>query len=425
MQKKPLNLRLILVCLAAASVGLPIAIISIAKIFLLLGGTAILLTGKMAPAVEPAKGSLKYTPIAILLVLAAFAISLLWTTASTAEAMSSLGKYGKLLMIPLIVALLRNRAEVIYALGAFALAQLFLLVSSWMLFFHLPVPWATSPPVARLTYAVFSSYLDEGIMAAVFAGLCWHLRALAPGKYGRHFAIAVTMLALVNVFFVFNGRSGHVVAIILISLTIMWQLPSRFRLGIVLLPFLLLLIVSAVSPKVQYRIEQVKREVQGFSFAKGESVTSGNSSGIRLHFWHRAVQSMLENPVLGSGVGSWSSEFNRIERQQNSSNPKIAEMGNPHQEYLQWGVQLGIPGILLILALMISILRDSLGMEKMSARAVQSALAALAVACLFNSTLYDALIGDFFCVTLGLLLALGIHTPASAHNGPGGKEQLT
>jgi len=422
LQKKSINLRLILVCLAAASVGLPIAIISIAKILLLLGGTAILLTGKPASAAEPAKGRLKYTPIAVLLVLAAFAISLLWTTASSAEAMSSLGKYGKLLMIPLIVALLRSRAEAIYALGVFALVQIFLLISSWMLFFHLPVPWATSP-TALTQSSVFSSYLDEGIMTAVFAGICWHLRALAPGKYGRHFAIAVAMLALVNVFFVFNGRSGHMVAITLMSLAIMWQLPSRFRLGIVLLPFLLLLVVSAVSPKVQTRIEEVRNEVQSFSFAKGESVTSGKSSGIRLHFWHRAVQSMLENPVVGSGVGSWSSEFNRIERQQNSSNPKIAELGNPHQEYLQWGVQLGIPGILLILALMISILRDTLGMEKMAARAAQSALAALAVACLFNSTIYDALIGDFFCVTLGLLLALGIHAPANTHTGSGGKEQ--
>ena len=41
-----------------------------------------------------------------------------------------------------------------------------------------------------------------------------------------------------------------------------------------------------------------------------------------------------------------------------------------------------------------------------------SALLALAVACLFNSTLYDGLIGDFFCVLIGLLLALGLSKPA-------------
>lgn len=42
------------------------------------------------------------------------------------------------------------------------------------------------------------------------------------------------------------------------------------------------------------------------------------------------------------------------------------------------------------------------------ARATQSALLALAVACLFNSSIDDALIGNFFCVLMGLLLALGL-----------------
>lgn len=74
-----------------------------------------------------------------------------------------------------------------------------------------------------------------------------------------------------------------------------------------------------------------------------------------------------------------------------------------------WGVQLGIPGILLLLALMASIIKDTLSMDTQPARATQSVLLALAVACLFNSTLYDAQIGDFFCVLLGLLLALGRH----------------
>jgi len=52
-------------------------------------------------------------------------------------------------------------------------------------------------------------------------------------------------------------------------------------------------------------------------------------------------------------------------------------------------------------------------MEAPHARALQSTLVALAVACLFNSTLYDGLIGDFFCVLIGLLLALGLSKPAT------------
>ena len=408
LQKRTINLRLILVCIAAVSVGLPIAIISLAKILLLLGGALILL---VRPQAAPSKGSANELPLtsyAVLTVLLAFSVSLLWTTGTQAEAYNSLAKYGKLLMIPLIVMLLRTRAEALCALSWFAAAQLVLLVSSWMLYVHLPVPWATSL-MALTHYSVFSSYLDQGIMTAVFAGLCWHLRAFVPGRFGPRFATGIAVLALLNVFFILIGRSGHAVAIVLISLAIVWAFPARYRAPLIVLPLVLLLVVVGISPEVRSRLAQVKNEVQAFSFTKGANLVTGSSSGIRLHLWHRAAQSIIEKPVFGSGVGSWSSEFNRVERQENIRPQVIAEMSNPHQEYLLWGVQLGIAGVLLFLGLLLSIYRDTKSFNRKVGHAAQSVLAALAVACLFNSTLYDGLIGDFFCVALGLLLALGIH----------------
>ena len=84
------------------------------------------------------------TPTAVLLALLAFALSLLWTVAPQFEALGALAKYGKLMNIVLLLLLVRNRREALYALAAFVIAQTFLLTSSWLLFAHLPVPWATS-----------------------------------------------------------------------------------------------------------------------------------------------------------------------------------------------------------------------------------------------------------------------------------------
>lgn len=397
-----------LVCIAAAAVGLPIAIISIAKLLLLLGAAAIFLFLRSSSHRLTLHGKLNRTRFAILGAMLAFALSIIWTTAPVLEALGSFAKYAKLLFIPLVVALIRSRREALLALGTFAVVQLFMVISSWMLFFHLPVPWATSP-TASLYNSVFSSYLDEGIMTAVFAAICWHLRKLVPGKSGSFFAIAIACLALLNVFFVLRGRTGHVVALTLISLAVIWELPHRYRKAIALVPVLVLAVMVALSPKVQTRIADVKSEVQGFFAGQGLSVVNGTSSGIRLHFWHRAIQSMADNPVLGAGVGSWSPEFNRLEKLKSLSPEAIEPMGNPHQEYLLWGVQLGIGGIILLLAILFAIFKETLTMDKMAARSAQSTLVALAVACMFNSTIYDALIGDFFCITLGLLLALGVY----------------
>ena len=345
------------------------------------------------------------TPVAVLVAIFAFALSLLWTVAPQADALGSVAKYGKLIVIALMMVLIRSRREAMWALGAFVLAQLFLMASSWMLFAHLPVPWATSN-MALSEYAVFSSYLDQGIMSAVFAAICWHLRGLAPGRFGKHLAIFLALMALFNVLFVLSGRSGHVVAIALLSVAIMWELPKRYRPVVVLLPFLLALILFFSSTKVRERLAQVRTEMQSYS-PQGEPTTS---SGIRLGFWRAAIQIVTEHPLAGSGVGSWSTEYNRYQREKVPAHKDIDGNGNPHQEYLLWGVQLGIPGILLIFGLMLAVLRDTKGMKRPYARAAQSALLALAMACFFNSSIYDALIGDFFCVLIGLLLALGLHS---------------
>jgi O-antigen ligase len=324
-------------------------------------------------------------------------------------------KYGKLLVIVIMVLLIRNRREARYALAAFAAAQLFLLLSSWMLFARLPVPWATSN-MALTYYAVFSSYLDQGIMSAVFAALCWHLRGQVPGKYGSALAISVALLALGNVFFVLSGRTGHLVAIALLSIAVMWELPRRYRLAATLLPFALIAALAFGSPAVHERIVQAKEELQAFSFEKGADITArgvSNSSSIRLHFWRRALQSIRDNPWVGSGAGSWATEYNRLEQREKETYNAV-KGGNPHQEYLLWGVQLGIPGILLLCALMFSILKDTTKMLPPSARATQSVLLGLAIACAFNASLYDALIGDFFCVLIGLLLALGYRTASDS-----------
>ncbi len=398
--------------MVALSMGLSIALISIAKFVLFICAVVTLLRTKPTVRADKSQAS-QASPVMVLVCLLAFTLSLIWTVAPVADALGSLAKYGKLLVLILMIVLIRSRREALHVLGWFVGGQLFLVLSSWALYMHLPVPWATSN-MALNEYAVFSSYLDQGIMGSVLAAICWHLRHLAPGRFGRHVAIAIALVAISNVLFVLSGRSGHVVAIAMLSLAIMWQLPKRYRAVVVLLPFLLAAALFFSSAKVRDRLTMVSNEVQSYSSQE----PSNTSSGIRLGLWLNATQMIAEHPFAGSGVGSWSTEYNRLQRAQNPAHKDIAGNGNPHQEYLQWGVQLGVPGIALFLGLLLSILRDTLGMEKPFARAAQSTLVALSVACLFNSSLYDALIGDFLCVATGLLLALGMQRSETSLNGP-------
>lgn len=399
-----LSFRLVMVGLMAVSVGLPMAIISLSKALVLLfvAGSAFCLFRERSP-LAPLKATA--TPAAIAIALAAMALSVSWSEAPVAQAWGAWAKHAKLLLIPLLLLLIRSEREARVALLSFVAAQTALLLGSWLLWAGVSVPWATSNR-ALVEYAVFSSRLDQPIMSGVTAAICWHLRQFAPGRWGPTAAAAVVVLALVNVIFVMNGRTGHLVAIALISLALVWELPKPYRVFAGAMPVLVLLAVWLGSATVRERMEAAVQELD--SYTKIGSTDS--SSGERLNYWHRSVESILQHPVAGAGVGSWNAEYQRLDQGRGPVNAQ--NVRNPHQEFLLWGVEAGMIGLALLCNILLAVWRDTRRMTVPAARAAQSVLAALVVACMFNSSLFDATIGDFFCVVLALVLALGWHTRA-------------
>lgn len=398
--------RLVIVCFMALAVGLSMALISLAKLLLFVGGGLVLvgslLRSRQRHTHLPATPAQPSTWL-ILAALAVFTLTLAWTSAPEGEALSAIGKHGKLLVVPLLVLLLRTRREALLALGWYAAGQLFLLGSSWALAFHLRLPWATSRSAVS-DYSVFSTYLDQSIMTALFAALCWHLRGLLASRAARIAAVCVALAAVANVVGLLQGRTGHVVAIAMVSLAILWELPQRWRLAGLLVPFLVLGIVAAGSAKVRDRLVLVGTEVTHYN----QDAQIETSSSQRLNFWHRALQAIAERPLAGHGAGSWNTEYNRLEGGRARAHTDVVR--NPHQEYLLWGVEAGIGALLLFVALLACLWREAGGAPRDEARAARSAVAAVAVACLFNSSLFDAQMGDYFCVALGLTLALALRS---------------
>ena len=388
------------------------ALVSVGKLLLFVTAVFCLLKFKK---IKPGHLTIKtsYVPAYILAVLLALSLSILWTNGSINESLNSLGKYGKLLIIAIFIAIIRTQKEAIYALSSFLVFQTLLVLSSWSLFFGIAPPWATSN-MAITQYSVFSSYLDQGVMGAVTAAVLWHVRGMAPTPFLRNLMTVMAVAAMSNVLFVLQGRSGHVVAIALLSLAIMWELPKRMRLIVVILPFVLVGLLYLSSDRVSNRLNLVVSEVQSYS-GTDPAVTS---SGIRLLLWSRAARMIASQPLTGYGVGNWNTQFNNDQLSKNPAHNAITSNFNTHQEYLQWGVQLGVPGVILFIGLMLVIFRDAIRMSTPISRATLSVLAAFAISCLFNSSLYDAYIGDFFCVALGILLAAGLERNKHCRTSP-------
>lgn len=346
------------------------------------------------------------TPLVVGVMLAALTLSLTYTSADMHSALHDLNKYGKLLLIPLVLVLLRQRREAVIALGVYVVVESFVVLSSYLLSTGLNLPWVVKPLAVRITVAtVYSSYLDQSIMTVGLATLAWHLRNEFPGRHGPRIAIGLAVLCAINVLLLLPGRSAQVALLVVMVLALFWAVPRRARPVAVLAPLLVMAAVMALSPIFRDRTTAVVTE----SIAYSHGDRSPTSSGIRLGLWHRSLQAIAERPLTGHGVGSWNTVYRRLEGKELS--PVFARLHNPHQEYLLWGVHLGLAGIALILAFELALLRDASRFQVDVRHATDSVVAILAVVCLFNSTLFDALIGDYFCFLLGALLALGVLSP--------------
>jgi O-antigen ligase len=400
------RIRLPLICFSAVSVSLPMAWISLAKLMLFLFGLTFLVMQLVSQRDDKALFQLRSLWI-ILFALLAFSLSLTWSSAAEDVAPMSLVKHGKLLEIGLLVCLIRSETEARAAIAAFLVAQAVFLASSWAMAVGIPIPWASSAwaTIPQFRYVVYSTYLDQSIIFATSSAIFWHLRGTWSKFKGL--AVCTSVLALANVLLLLEGRTGYVVALAMIALAVMWTMPSRFRLAAaVLVPAIVMAAAIGGSSKMSQRWSDMMAESQNYS-AQG---TSNSSSGFRLNAWRRSLQAIAQEPIAGHGVGGWTAAVKHLEGA--SANQVFGEnvASNPHQEYLLWGVELGAGGLLLLLILFSSLVRDALQFTQPVMRATVSVVAAAAIACLFNSSLYDALVGDFFCVALGLLMAMGLRS---------------
>lgn len=382
----------------AASVGVSVAVISLSKLALVLTGLAAWYRQSLdTRAQQPWRGS---STRVIVLMLMALALSFVYTTASLTEAAGDLVKYSKLLLIVFIPLVLTSVCQVRVALGICAVVQIFILLSSCALYLGLPVPWVTAAYLVN-SNSVFHEYLHQSIMTAAFAGLCWHLRCESPKRWLRVCAVALSILALVNVLFMLKGRTGYLVAAVVVASAMVWGTQKHWRWLAVVATALIVGLAFLTSPQLKYRAHLVW--VEAAAFVPGNKEPSSTSA--RLNFWYRSAQAIGERPLTGFGAGSWPAQYRRLDA---GSDPWYRGTGgNPHQEFLLWGVLLGLGGIGLQLALLVALWWDTRHFSQPYQRAARTMVLVLTVSNLFNCALYDSNIGDYFCLMLGLLLALG------------------
>lgn len=379
--------------------------ISLSKILLFVSGVGYLISNHFHKNRDTLWQRIWTTRI-ILATVVVFTASLLWTEVNMDFALLTLVKHAKLLTVLLLISLIRTEHEARVGMMTFAMGQVLVLLMSWLMAMGVTFPWTTP---SNAPYVVFAeSYIDQSIMFATTAALFWHLQS--ERLWPRWLAGVVVVAALLNVFLLLPGRTGYLIAIAMLSLALMWALNRRLRVAaLAVAPLVIIFGLYFSSGQVKDRITQAISETQNYS----HQIETKSSSGWRLNAWHRSVQAITESPWMGHGVGSWTPAVKRMEGATATQVFGNSNSSNPHQEYLLWGVEIGAVGVLLLVACLGGAAWDASRFPTGIRRATQSTLVAIAIACLFNSALFDDLMGDFLCVSLGLVMALGLRVQKS------------
>ena len=337
----------------------------------------------------------------ILLAIAYLALSVLWTSVELSGAVQSWARQARILTIPLMYFLIHDREEAKAVLRVFVLTQIFVVLSAWLLVLGVYVPWATAHG-ATTTYAVFGSYLEQSISQAILVGVLWFTRAWIFGKRGQLLAIAVALITLLLTVGFLKGRSGHAALIGIVTFIVINELPRKFKWAAIFAPLLVLALTVTISTNFRERLQLVRSEVS--SYSQNPVSGSESSSGLRLKFWTASLKAFAEKPILGYGVGSWKIAFSEMEHL-GKSEAALTDV-DPHQMFLLWAVEGGLIGLFLHCTVFALILLYSRKLEVQDARNLQTVILGLVISGMFNSMLIGIGMGDYFCILIGILIAM-------------------
>ena len=339
------------------------------------------------------------------LLFALFAIAISYTSAPLHDAISMLEKYSRLLLMVLFIPTFCKPNCRKYAIFAFLCAITVTLIASYLQFFGL-----TDIPHKFGQAAIFKDRIQTNFLMAfgfyLFSGQLINItinnrKNIIP--HFRFYQIALFFLCLLTIFdilFLSDGRSGYII-FSLLFLLLAWQ-KFKWR-GILYASGCLLLIMSCVfmlSKNFHDRMLEVHNNVK--SYQQGNTETS---VGLRMAFATNSIKLIAKHPLVGTGTGSFKNEYKKI------TPTHSMPTANPHNEYLNIGVQLGLPAIAVLLLLFYLQWHESNTLPKQYQEIAQAVVLTISIGCLGNAWLMDTTEGHFYALFMALCFAsrLRIH----------------
>ncbi|ALK31530.1 O-antigen ligase family protein [Burkholderia plantarii] len=355
--------------------------------------------------------------LAALLLLAALAASVAYSVAPARSAWEWIGKYDKLLLLPFAVLAFRDatpdwRAITRWSLFSTLVLILLLSTTNYLGLTAIGPAHRIELPLSRAW--VFKNHIAAGMFGALLFYQAADMMLAARTSRARFVFGAIVALSLVDVFVMLQGRTGQVIALLLMAVIgLRIFIAARRRssrlaaLTVVLFVALAAAVVGMLATMHGGRLMQVGTEVQQY-----EQSDAATSSGLRLDWYKRALQLYTARPLIGYGAGGLGVEFQKLSAGKTLADAKLTE--NPHNEYLLMAVQLGTLGLVLFVNLLVRVWAGSRTLDARSRHLLLAWLTIFAIGSLANSLLLDFAEGHMLVLLAGILIGCGWRTDGAA-----------
>jgi O-antigen ligase len=315
-----------------------------------------------------------------------FVVGLLYTSAPMNDALAMLKKYRKIIFFAMVISCMsgRDRAAKL-AEDSFILGCVILLLASYGVYFSLI-------PSERFGYSIVH-HISHSYLMAILAFWCLQ-RAFGSRQY-RYLWLIIFVMTSVNLLYIAPGRTGMLVYLALIALTILQHFSWKKSVLAALLASLAISVAFATSANFSSRLREAFVEIKSY-----EAESSRTSVGQRFDWWQNSIDLIKQKPLLGHGTGSFGAAQAELIK---GSDTKPTD--NPHNEYLMIGVQTGLIGLGLWLALLVAQFFTAFRLPPPKRFLLQGVVIAMACGCIMNSFLLDTHPGHFYAFISAILIA--------------------
>ena len=195
------------------------------------------------------------------------------------------------------------------------------------------------------------------IVLASASGVFWWIASQAHVNTLQRWAAATAGLATATTV-VMHAQSRNAQLLMAVLLLVVVQCRFRSWLAAIGGAMAVLLLATAAwwaSPTVHDRFAELVSDVRGVQ-THSDAITS---IGLRWRMAQEAIAAISENPLLGSGLGSWLPLWHVAwtgfaDRLPPDTPPHLADTNNPHNDFLLTGMETGIPALLILVWFLLS-----------------------------------------------------------------------